>query len=233
MKKILKIIVVIIILVLCISSVYIYKGYSMYKEALQVASISEKVANIKSNENYETIDALPQIYLNAVIATEDHRFYEHNGIDIIAINRAIIHDIKNGNLNEGGSTITQQLAKNIYFTQEKKLERKIAEIFMAFKIEKELDKDQILELYLNTSYFGRGFYNIKEASLGYFGKEPTFMDAYESTLLAGIPNAPSIYGENDSLAKERQNQVLDQMIKYKYLTNEEKNSILASHTIEE
>ena len=170
----------------------------------------------------------PKTYINAVIAIEDHRFYKHPGIDIIAINRALINDLKNRNFLEGGSTITQQLAKNIYFTQNKLIERKIAEVFMAFKFESVLDKDEILELYLNTSYFGRGFYSIREASLGYFDKEPINMTDYESTYLAGIPNAPSIYGENEKLALERQGQVLNQMVKYGYLTGEEKDKILSS-----
>lgn len=103
------------------------------------------------------------MYINAVISVEDHRFYSHHGIDMIAIGRATINDIKAMRLVEGGSTITQQLAKNIYFTQEKKITRKIAEVFMAFTIEKNYSKDQILELYLNTSYFGDGYQTVKEA----------------------------------------------------------------------
>lgn len=200
----------------------------MYKDAINEVPITEKIESIKSNENYTTINNLPKNYKNAVIAAEDHRFYKHHGIDIIAIGRALLNDIKNLEFKEGGSTITQQLAKNIYFTQDKKIERKIAEIFMAFKLEKELEKDDILELYLNTSYFGNGYYTVKEASIGYFDKDPSEMSDYESTLLAGIPNAPSVYGSNEQLAHERQIQVLDLMVEYKYITEEEKDTILAS-----
>ena len=149
-------------------------------------------------------------------------------VDIIAIGRAFVNDIKAMKFVEGGSTITQQLAKNIYFTQEKKITRKIAEVFMAFEIEKEYDKDQILELYLNTSYFGDGYYNVREASLGYFGKEPNQMTEYEAIMLAGIPNAPSVYSltKNPELAKQRQKQVINKMIEYKYLTQSEADKIL-------
>ena len=128
----------------------------------------------------------------------------------------------------GGSTITQQLAKNIYFTQEKKMTRKIAEAFMAFKIESSYDKDEILELYLNTSYFGDGYYTAKEACEGYFNKELNEMTDYEAILLAGIPNAPSVYAptKNPELAKKRQKQVMDRMVKYKILTEEEGQRIL-------
>lgn len=227
MKKIRYLLLVIFLLIISISSFYIYKGYSMYKEALNKIPISVKVESIKSQANYTDIEDLPKTYINAVISAEDHRFYKHHGIDIISICRALIHDIKNKNFKEGGSTITQQLAKNIYFTQEKKIERKIAEIFMAFKLEKELKKDEILSLYLNTSYFGNGYYTIKEACNGYFNKEPIEMNDYESTLLAGIPNAPSIYSENKKLASERQRQILDLMIEYNYLTEEEKENILS------
>lgn len=168
------------------------------------------------------------MYINAVISVEDHRFYKHNGIDIIAIGRAVVNDIKAMSFVEGGSTIEQQLSKNIYFTQEKKITRKIAEIFMTFDIEKNYKKDEILELYLNTSYFGDGYYTVKEACRGYFGKELNEMTDYECILLAGIPNAPSVYAptKNPDLAKKRQRQVIDKMIEYGYLTREEAEGII-------
>lgn len=168
------------------------------------------------------------MYINAVISVEDHRFYKHNGIDIIAIGRAVVNDIKAMDFVEGGSTITQQLCKNIYFTQEKKITRKIAEVFMAFKIESNYEKKEILELYINTSYFGEGCYTVEEASNKYFGKEPKNMTDSECIMLAGIPNAPSVYNpiENSKLAKQRQKQVIDKMIKYKYLTQDKANEIL-------
>ena len=99
---------------------------------------------------------------------------------------------------------------------------------MAYEIEKNCDKDQILELYVNTSYFGDGYYGIKEAANGYFGKEPIDMNRYESSMLAGIPNAPSAYAlsEHRDLAEQRQVQVLERMVKYEYITEEEKNEIL-------
>lgn len=163
MNKFLKVIMVVVLLGLSISFVIIGNGYKLYQSALEEMTIQEKVEKIKQKENYTKIDEVPQMYIDAVISVEDHRFYQHKGIDFIAIGRAFINDIKAMSFVEGGSTITQQLAKNIYFTQEKKLERKIAEVFMARKIEKNYDKDKILELYLNTSYFGEGYYTLKEA----------------------------------------------------------------------
>ena len=123
----------------------------MYREALNNKSVLEKVEEIESKKEYVYFKDLPKDYIKAVIAVEDHRYYEHGAIDVISITRAIINNVKAKKLIEGGSTITQQLAKNIYFTQDRKLERKIAEIFMAYEIEKELDKDKIFELYVNTN----------------------------------------------------------------------------------
>ena len=229
-KKILKILFILFLIGLSISLVFIGAGYSMYKEAIEAVPLDEKMAEIKSKENYTYIEELPQMYIQAVISVEDRRFYDHPGIDIIAIGRAAINDIKAMSFVEGGSTITQQLAKNIYFTQEKKITRKIAEVFMAFEIEKAYEKDKILELYLNTSYFGDGYYTVKEASRGYFGKEPEDMTDYECIMLAGIPNAPSVYAptKNPDLAKQRQRQVADKMVRNGYLTEEEAEEILAS-----
>lgn len=208
---------------------YGYRGYEMYKDALANMPVKEKVATIQAKTNYTKIENMPEIYKNAVIAVEDRRFYLHGGVDTIAIMRAIINDIKAGELKEGGSTITQQLAKNIYFTQERKLTRKIAEVFMAYELEKECEKDEILELYLNTSYFGDGYYCVGDAAKGYFGKEPIEMSLYESTLLAGIPNAPSVYAptKNPDLATQRQKQVLDKMVDCGYLTEESAISVMS------
>ena len=204
-----------------------YNGYNMYKVAIDKTPIEIMVKNIQSSEKFISIEEMPKDYVNAVVAVEDRRFYKHNGVDIISIMRAIFTDIKNMKMVEGGSTITQQVAKNNLFSQEKKLERKFAEIFASLDIEKVCTKDEIFELYVNTCYFGDGYYCIKDASEGYFGKEPKNMDLYESTLLAGIPNAPSIYAptKNPDLARERQAQVINKMIKYNYLTKEQAKNI--------
>ena len=163
MKKFLKVIFLLILVLLSISLLFIGNGYNMYKEALNDTPIQEKVADIKSKQNYTEFSELPQMYINAVISVEDKRFYKHNGIDIIAIGRAALNDLKAMSYVEGGSTITQQLAKNMYFTQEKKIERKIAEVFMAWKIESKYSKEEIFELYVNSIYFGDGYYTVKDA----------------------------------------------------------------------
>jgi membrane peptidoglycan carboxypeptidase len=200
----------------------------MYQQAIANMSLPDKVEQIRSSENYIKIENMPQDYKNAVISIEDHRFESHGGIDYIATFRAVIKDISEGQLSEGGSTITQQLAKNMYFTKEKKFERKVAELLVAFKLEKEYSKDDILEMYINIMYFGSGYYGIGDACEGYLYKEPIEMTLYESTLLAGLPNAPSVYAlnENPQLAKERQKQVLNSMVKYNYLSQSEAEAVI-------
>ena len=193
MRKFIKFLVVVILITLSIGFLVIGNGYNMYKDAIEKTPLQEKVEEIQSKENYVKLQELPQIYLNAVISVEDHRFYKHGGIDIIAIGRALVNDIKAMSFVEGGSTITQQIAKNEYFTQEKKITRKIAEVFMSFEIEKNYNKDEILELYINTIYFGNGYYNIKDAAYGYFKKPINNLTDGEWIILAGIPNAPSVY----------------------------------------
>lgn len=228
MKIMKKIILVVLLVSVSIAALVIGNGYQMYKEAIKQTPLQQKVQTIRQKENYTSIQDMPKIYKNAVISVEDHRFYNHFGIDIIAIRRAVVNDIKAMSFVEGGSTITQQLAKNMYFTQEKKVTRKVAEVFMSIEIEKNYEKDEILELYLNTIYFGDGYYTVKEACKGYFDKKLDEMTETEAILLAGIPNAPSIYAptKNLELAKQRQRQVMKKMIEYGYLTQKEANAII-------
>ncbi len=155
-----------------------------------------------------------------MIAVEDSRFERHHGVDPLAIVRALWTDLKTKSLAEGGSTLTQQLAKNVYFTQEKHFARKAAELFAAVDIEKHYGKQQIFEMYVNTIYFGSGYYGIAEAAQGYFGKTPAELTSAECVLLAGLPNAPSAYSPNSSpaLALKRSQVVLDRMVSAKKLT---------------
>lgn len=231
MKILKRVILVVLLVIMGIGVWFIGSGYNMYKDALKQMPLEEKIESIRKKENYTKIEEVPQMYINAVVSVEDHRFYNHKGVDVIAISRALINDMKAMEFIEGGSTITQQIAKNIYFTQEKQITRKIAESFMASKIEKNYEKEEILELYINTSYYGDGYYTLKEACRGYFNKELNEMTDYECILLAGIPNAPSIYSltQNPELAKQRQKQVIKKMIKYGYLTEEEANSIISQN----
>ena len=228
MKKLIKrTMILIVTIILLLGLIILGIGYNSYKNALEETSLNERISEIRKDKNYAQIEELPKIYLNAVIAVEDKRFYTHKGIDPISLGRAIVNDIKEMSFVEGGSTITQQLAKNIYFAQKKALTRKVSEEFMAMEIEKNYNKNDILELYLNTSYFGDGCYTVKEATNHYFNKEPSEMTDYEATLLAGVPNAPSVYAptKNLDLAHKRQKQVLSKMVECGYIQQIDANEI--------
>lgn len=229
MKILKKLFLIFILIILIIISVILLNGYKLYKSTIDNLSLSDKIAEIKSIDTYVFLDEVPTYYTNAVVAVEDHRFKEHGPIDIIAISRAIVSNIRAKEFNEGGSTITQQVAKNLYFiTEDDVISRKIAEIFVAIDLEKNYSKDDILEFYINTIYFGEGYYGIREASNGYYKKEPKDLNLYEATLLAGVPNAPSVYAPtiNPDLAKSRQKKVISSMVEHGYLTEEEANKIL-------
>ena len=229
MKLIKKLIFLLLIAIIIIFSVVALNVKKMYDEKISKMSIQDTIAEIESNKNYVKLEDLPDDYKNAVIAVEDHRFKKHGAIDLIAIGRAFWINVTNFELREGGSTITQQVAKNIFFiSEDDALTRKSAEIFAAFDLEKNYSKDKIFELYVNTIYFGDGYYGIKEACNGYLNIEPSQMTLYDCTMMAGIPNAPSVYNPsaNPKLTRSRQKKVISDMVEYGYLTQDQANKLL-------
>ena len=228
MKTIKRLLWVILVVLVIVAGVQIKGGYDKYQQALADRPLTDVLEELQGKENYTQYEKVPEIYYKALVAVEDRRFYKHNGFDIIGTTRAIYNDIRAKELLEGGSTISQQLAKNLYFPKDNTLQRKIAEIFMAMKIEREYEKEDVLEFYVNGIYYGSGYYSIYDASMGYFKKEPKDMTDYECTLLVGIPNAPSIYSLNvrPDLAKQRQEKVIECMVDVEYITEDEGNNIL-------
>ncbi len=229
MKFIKKLIFLLLIATIIIFSIVALNGKKMYDEKISKMSLQDTIAKIESDKNYVKLDDLPDDYKNAIIAVEDHRFKKHGAIDLIAIGRAIWINVTNFELREGGSTITQQVAKNIFFiSEDDALTRKSAEIFAAFDLEKNYSKDKILELYVNTIYFGDGYYGIKEACNGYLNIEPSQMTLYDCTMMAGIPNAPSVYNPsaNPKLTRSRQKKVISDMVEYGYLTQDQADKLL-------
>lgn len=166
-----------------------------------------------------TIDKIPKHVQQAFIAIEDNRFYEHSGIDYRGTARALVSTLS-GREVQGGSTITQQLAKNAFLTQERSIVRKIKEAFIAKELEHKYTKDEILTMYLNQIYFGQGAYGIESASMYYFGKHVQNLDVAEAATLAAIPKSPNYYNpfENPKESKSRQELVIDQMVKYGFIS---------------
>ena len=229
MKILRNVLLFMLLVIIIVGIIFFVLGNNMYKSSLEGHSLSEVIDEIQSNPNYVEYVDLPQDYINAVIAVEDHRFKEHGAIDLIAIGRAVYVNITNLDLREGGSTITQQVAKNIfYIAEDKPVIRKFAEIITAFDLENNYDKNEILELYVNTIYFGDGYYGIKEACQGYLDKDISQMTLEDCTMLAGVPNAPSVYAPtvNSNLTRSRQEKVISSMVEYGYLSEDTKTNIL-------
>lgn len=224
---ILRLFAIVLLLAAAAGGFFGIKGYRMYQEAVSLTSIEERVEAIREKENFTECSEMSDFYVDAVISVEDHRFMNHPGIDPIAVLRALWTDIRERDFVEGGSTITQQLAKNMLFTQDKTIERKAAEVFAVFDMEKKYSKEEIFELYVNTVGFGSGYEGIYAASTGYFGKMPSEVTDYEAAMLAGVPNAPSVYSPDISmeLASQRVAQVLQSMVKHRLLTREEAEQI--------
>jgi 1A family penicillin-binding protein len=173
---------------------------------------------------------IPPTLRDAIIATEDRRFYSHWGLDPIGIARAIVQNYRRGRIVEGGSTITQQLTKVLFLTADKSLERKLKEAVLSLELERRYSKDRILEMYLNQVYFGHGAYGVEAAARTYFGKSVSELTVREAALLAGLPRAPSSYSPFDrgDAAKRRRDVVLRRMVEYGALKDEEAKQIARS-----
>ena len=236
MLKILKTIIICIVsfVIMGLSVLYGFSSFfapSNMDEAL-IPDAASQFYDINGNAIYTTlseerripvtIDKIPKHTQLAFIAIEDNRFYEHGGIDYRGTLRALVSTLSGGEV-QGGSTITQQLAKNAFLTQERTILRKIKEAFIAKELEHKYTKDEILAMYLNQIYFGQGAYGIEAASMYYFGKHVQDLDIAESATLAAIPKSPNYFNpfENPQESKKRQELVIDQMLKYGFINADE------------
>ncbi len=174
-----------------------------------------------------SLDKMPRSLIEALLATEDARFYSHRGIDPRGIARAVLANLRSLRLAEGGSTITQQLAKVLFLTPEKSLARKIKEVLLAVQIEREYPKDKILELYLNQVYFGHGAYGVEAAAQTYFGKSVHELNLAEAAMLAGLPRAPNRYSPivDKQRARQRRRVVLQRMVEEGFITTEQAKAV--------
>lgn len=210
-------------------------GYSVADSVLEEGLVPDAVSQFYDNDNkviYTTasaehrlpvkFDKIPKTVREAFISIEDNRFYEHGGIDYRGTLRALFSNLF-GQEVQGGSTITQQLAKNAFLSQERTISRKIKEAFLAKQLEDKYTKDEILTMYLNQIYFGEGSYGVESAALTYFGKHVQDLTLAEAASLAAIPKSPNYYDpmENPKANKERRDLVLDQMVKYGHITEAE------------
>lgn len=220
MKKIYKYLIAFMIITIILVSIPTSKvlidGYRRYKEVINEVSLQDKVDQIQKNDNYVSIENIDEDFLTGIVSVEDHRFYNHKGLDFIGIVRATINNIKEGKIVQGGSTITQQLSKNIYLNGNKNFSRKVTELFLAKDIERLFSKDEILEIYVNIINYGNGYMGIKEASKGYFDVNTNNLSFEEASMLAGLPQCPEGYNpkKNYERSRKRQQQVIAAIDKY-------------------
>ena len=195
-----------------------------YFERIQsTLSVRAHVESKLNRKNYVPLSQIPLSFQQAVIAVEDNRFHQHGGIDLEAVMRAMLVNLQSGELVEGGSTITQQLVKNLFLSQDRTWSRKAFEIPLTFLMEHQFTKQEILEMYLNSIYFGSGAYGIGAASQTYFAKPPNALTLPEAALIAGLPAAPSLYSPlvDQTMAMQRQRVVLSAMVKHGYITQQQ------------
>ena len=181
--------------------------------------LTRAVESRTKREGYVKLRDIPDSLQQAIVAVEDNRFYSHHGFDTEGIIRATLVNLQYGQIEEGASTITQQLVKNLFLSHEQSFGRKAEELMLALDMEANYSKDEILELYLNTIYYGSNYYGVSAASDGYFGKKPADLQLPEAAMLAGLPNAPSVYSPyvDFMMAKKRQFVVIDSMVRCGYL----------------
>ncbi len=187
---------IVLVIIFVVTVPIVKTGYDMYKDATTHTSVVDRIERLKGEENYVGIEAISTDFLEQVIDSEDRRFYSHSGINLISTSRAMINNVMAGSTVEGGSSITQQLAKNMYFSFEKRYERKVAELFVAFDIEKIATKDEILEMYCNIAYFGEGCYGIRAATLHYYDLEPIDISTEQAASLVKTLKSPNFYNPN-------------------------------------
>nr|WP_302684480.1 biosynthetic peptidoglycan transglycosylase [uncultured Dialister sp.] len=188
-----------------------------------VSHLRESLESRVHREKFVPYDKIPDLLKKGIIATEDRRYYDHGAVDIIGVARAFITNSMAGETLEGGSTIAQQTVKNIFLSNERTMTRKLEELALAVQLERNYSKEEILELYLNTIYFGHGAYGVGEASRVYFGKEPKDLDLSQCAMLAGLPQAPSAYDpiSHPQEGAKRMTTVLALMAQEGYITPEE------------
>jgi penicillin-binding protein 1A len=246
LSRILKVLFALIFIILLVTVGGTVTYYAMTLDLPGIDALKDYRPSIASSvydENDELIDEffledrkvikindVPKMVQHAFVSAEDSRFYQHKGFDLQSIFRAMFKNVEAGKIVQGGSTITQQVAKLMYLSPERKYIRKMKEAILSYRIDKYLTKDEILHLYLNQIYLGHGTYGIESASIGYFGRSAKYLTLPEAALLAGLPKAPSTYSPflYYERAKQRQIYVLNRMMEDAYITKDQMDAAIAA-----
>lgn len=226
MKKILGFFIAFVLVLVVAAGLYIHSVWNPAIPLIIQRKVQQQAAD---HGGYTPISQIPTFLQNAVIDTEDHNFYHNRGFDITSLIRALIVDVSQGKFAQGGSTITQQLVKDILLSSEKTVQRKLTQIAIASMLSQSMPKSQILALYLNEVYFGQGAYGITQAAQVYFHRPVNQLTKAQCTLLAGLPQAPSAYDPitHFTLAKQRQRLVIESMVRAGFISFHEGQSLLS------
>ena len=192
-RRLMALILIAVIARGAVAAPVIKDGYRLYKQVTERMPVQQKVDEIRAQAAYTPFEDISPVFIDTLLESEDRRFYSHCGLDPISLIRAVAANAIHGRYIQGGSTITQQLAKNMYFSFEKQLSRKVAELFVALQLEGLYSKEEILALYCTLAYFGQNCYGVKEAGGYYYGVEPSQLDSQQSRELVRALKAPSVY----------------------------------------
>ncbi|MBR0462600.1 MAG: transglycosylase domain-containing protein [Erysipelotrichaceae bacterium] len=230
MRKALKTIVLLLILsvLVCLATV-LGQGWFRFQREIENMPLSTAVAQYTDKDDYVVFEDIDDDFVKAVISVEDKRFFDRQGYDFVALIRAFYNNFRAGRVVEGGSTITEQIAKNLYLGgYVNGIEEKTAEIFIMLDLEKEYSKEDLFALYANMNYYGDGYWGIRDAAKGYYAADAGDLTLAEAAILAGIPNAPSILqlSTGYDLAKERQAWVLQTMVNNGYISEDDMETAL-------
>lgn len=229
-KKLFRIFLFLLLILTVVLVTLFGQGYFRYERETSAVPLSKAVEGYTEKEDYVPFDQIDEDFVQAVISVEDKRFFERRGYDLIALCRALYHNFLAKDFIEGGSTISEQIAKNLYLGGFiNGLEEKTAGIFLMMALERKYSKEELFALYANMNYYGDGYWGIGEAAKGYYGCGADDLSPGQAAILAGIPNAPAIYQLSDGYeqAKERQAWVLQTMVNNGYMTEAEAEEALS------
>lgn len=223
MKTLRRLLLIFVLIACTAGSIFVFYSYRQYEALLAQEPLSQAVQRARSMKGYVTYQEISPHFIDALVATEDRRFFERRGFDFRAFFRAVLVNYESGALKEGGSTIPQQVGKLLYYDHKQTLSEKIEQVMLMYDLERAYTKEEIFELYANLTPYGDGIIGVANASNAYFKVRPNKLTYPQASLLAGLPQAPSAYAPRHHFdrAKLRQKKVLQNCVDVEYITQKE------------
>lgn len=225
----LSLLTILFLSVFSLGALKIYQGYKLYRQSIEQVSIRQAVEPIMQDNSFVPYEELSQDFVHGVVAVEDQRYFKRYGFDWIALCRALLNNLEAGAFVEGGSTISQQIGKNLYYERVPRgITHKVAEVFLMYDLERTYTKEELLAVYVNMNYYGDGYFGIQQAAEGYYGQTPSSLTLAQAAMLAGIPNAPAAYQLSTGYDKalKRMAKVLKRMEQEHFITHAQREQAL-------